>query len=222
MPKNDVWFEVHISFLKEVFYRLRFMDKQVRESYKPGHIPAKTREILENFHRHHPLDGKAGKFYREYFRTNLIHRIEEREGMSEEEKERGRGKVMMFGFLRTFFLGILHGRPKTNVFTRRVEKYKQTHELAKSLEDFIKLYRRRVGFQITKLSRKTLRSSGKISQCVGLPESMCAEPICVFIRPEDPTRPGFCKRAIKTLKRSRKEDDGEDDGSDDETAYGQE
>lgn len=182
MPKNDVWFEVYLSFLKDVYFRLREMNEQIEYSYK-GSIPEKSQHIIDEFRKYHPLDGGPGKMYREYFRTNLIHKIEGE-----------RNKVMMFGFLRTLFLGILRGRPKINVFTRRVSRYKATHYLAKSLEDFLKLYRRRIGFDITQLSRKTLRSSGKISHCSGLPESNCLKPMCVYIRPEDPSREGFCKR----------------------------
>jgi len=169
MTRKDVWFIVDKTFLRHVQTELTRLYRGLQDSYKDP--PEKAVHIMRSFSHTHPIGGSPDDFFRNYYRTNLI-------APHKDDPE----KVLMFGFLRTIFLGILRGAPRTRVFTRRVRKYKETYRLASSLEEFLSLYRRRVGFKKRELPREIYQEAGTQSECKDLPEYACLMPKCRYIR----------------------------------------
>ena len=169
MTRKDVWFIVDKSFLNHVQSELTRLYRTLQDSYK--YPPDKAVRIMRSFIRKHPIGGSHDEFFQNYYRTNLIAKHKD-----------DPTKIMMFGFLRTIFLGILRGAPRTRVFTQRVRKYKETYQLAYSLEEFLSLYRRRIGFKKRELSREIYIQSGTKSECKDLPEYACLLPKCSYIK----------------------------------------
>lgn len=195
MTRNDTWFVVDVQFLKRVEKELTRLYLTLRHSYKEP--PDKAKRIIKTFRNNHPM-GKYGlEFFSKYFRTNLISK-------APSDKP---GTILIFGFLRTLFLGILRGSPRTNIFTKRVRVYKETYELASSLEEFLQLYRRRIGFTKIDISRTIYRESGTKSECKDLPEYACQPPICRYIRTiRNGKITGYCSRHTRRRRRSIKRD----------------
>jgi hypothetical protein len=182
MTKKDVWFIVDKKFLGHVQAELTRLHRKLQDSYKEP--PEKAIRIMRAFTYYHPIGGIQEAFFSNYYRTNLIAKHKD-----------DPTKVMMFGFLRTIFLGILRGAPRTRVFTRRVRKYKETYRLAYSLEEFLSLYRRRVGFKKRELPREIYLESGTKSECKDLPEYACMAPRCRFIKTVRKGKPvEYCTR----------------------------
>ena len=169
MTRKDVWFIVDKAFLRHVQSELSRVYKGLKDSYKEP--PEKAVRIMREFYKTHPIGGSTDEFFRNYYRTNLI-------STHKDDPE----KVLMFGFLRTIFLGILRGAPRTRVFTRRVRKYRETYRVASALEEFLSLYRRRVGFKKRELPNKIYQEAGTQSECKDLPEYACLAPKCRYIR----------------------------------------
>jgi|AntAceMinimDraft_13_1070369.scaffolds.fasta_scaffold00144_28 hypothetical protein len=182
MVRKDVWFLVDKVFLSRVHVELEHLYRKLKESYKAP--PEKTIRIMRSFTKSHPLNGSVDQFFTNYYRTNLIAKHKD-----------DPSKVMMFGFLRTILLGILRNSPRTRVFTKRVRRYQETYRIAKSLEDFLSLYRRRVGFHKKTLSSIVFQEAGTQSECKDLPEYACLPPRCRFVQTVRNGRPiSYCSR----------------------------
>lgn len=186
MTRKDVWFVVDKAFLRHVKTELLRLYRTLDESYKSP--PEKSIRIMKTFNSAHQINtidhSSTDMFFRNYYRTNLI-------APHKDDPE----KVLMFGFLRTIFLGILRGSPRTHVVTRRVRKYKETYRLVSALEEFLSLYRRRIGFKKRDIPREIYQAAGTQSECKDLPEYACLMPKCLYIRTVRKGKPvEYCSR----------------------------
>jgi hypothetical protein len=170
MTRKNVWFIVENEFLTYVQKELTSIYRKIQDSYV-NTPPESSKIVMDAFTKTHIIGGSTTSFFKEYYRTNLI-----------SKHKTDSTKVLMFGFLRTIFLGILRGTPRTKVFAKRVHKYKITHKLAQSLEDLLILYRKRIGFHKRILPKEVYQKAGTQSECKDLPEHACLPPKCQYNR----------------------------------------
>jgi hypothetical protein len=124
------------------------------------------------------------------------------------EKYDGKIFVKIFGFLRTLFVGVLKGDPRTGYLSRRVKKYSTTSKIVDIFEDFISLYREKIGFFPHSVRHEILASANLFSKCEKKPEELCHRPECKYI-PSTYKRGGYCRTNI-TRRRSRRNSETDD------------
>jgi hypothetical protein len=193
MVKTDVWFLIDSNLLKRVRTKLRELYKEL--------LRAKLNDSdllhLKKFRKYHDFDdSEVNDFFKYYIQTNLISK----------SKHPDKDKLLIFGYLRTLFLGILRSSPRTNVLSKRVKKYERTYELSKALESFLSLYRKKIGFTKRELSQDVLKEAGKtISKCKNLPQQACLPPRCQYVQKtmKNGMIRGYCAKKY-TRRKSRR------------------
>lgn len=196
MVKTDVWFLIDSNLLKRV--RTKLLELYT----KLLHTKLNDSELLhlKKFRKYHEFDhSDVNDFFKYYIQTNLISK----------PKTPDKDKLLIFGYLRTLFLGILRSSPRTNVLSKRVKKYERTYQLSKTLESFLKLYRKKIGFIKHELSQDILKEAGKtISECKNLPQQACLPPRCQYVKKtmKNGHVYGYCAKNIldESLKESLK------------------
>lgn len=193
MPKRDVWEEIYIQFLVQVYKRI----KTIRHRIGSTRLTDKELEQYREFKRIHSYKTFQ-EFLGELKRTGIL--------QVDYNPETKKTHYRLFGFTRTLFIGILKGDPRTGYTTGRIEKYKATFHQMKTLENLLGLYRKYYGFRRINLSRKQLRQAGVLSHCSGKSEDKCDPTQCEWIE-TTPSFPGYCRTRLgkqKTRKNNHK------------------
>lgn len=199
MPIATTYEKVGKLFLSEVFTTFQKMRNRMRGiELAEGEEPI-IRKFDANFH----TNAKPKQFYNPFYRTKLM----------KVEKYEGKIFVKIFGFLRTLFVGVLKGDPRVGYLSRRVSNYKATLDVVNIFEDFITLYREKIGFFPHPVRSEVLGSANLFSECEKKPEELCHRPECKFV-PSTMKRSGYCRTNV-TRRRSRRHNktdkvDGED------------
>jgi hypothetical protein len=196
MPKRDVWEEIYIQFLVQVYKRI----KKIRHRVGSKRLTETELEQYREFQRIHSYKTFQ-EFLGELKRTGIL--------QVDYNPETKKTHYRLFGFTRTLFIGILKGDPRTGYTSGRIEKYKATFHQMKTLEDVLIMYRKYFGFRRINLTRKQLRQAGVLSHCSGKSEDKCDPKRCEWIE-TTPFVPGYCRTKLakpnflKTRKQTRK------------------
>ena len=188
MPIATTYEKVGKLFLSEVFTTFQKMRNKIRGVELSEDDEIVIRKFDTNFH----TNAKPKQFYNPFYRTKLM----------KVEKYDGKVFVKIFGFLRTIFVGVLKGDPRVGYLSRRVTNYQATSKVVNMFEDFIQLYRKKIGFFPHSVSSDILASANLFSECEKKPEELCHRPECKYI-PSTFKRSGYCRTNI-TRRRSRR------------------
>jgi hypothetical protein len=188
MPFVTAYQKVGKLFLSEVFSSFQKMRNRLRGLEFTEDDEIILRKFDSNFH----TNQKPKQFYNPFYRTKLM----------KVERYDGKFFVKIFGFLRTLFVGVLKGDPRLGYLSRRVTKYKETLNIVNIFEDFLLLYRKKIGFFPHSVRHDILASANLFSECEKKPEELCHRPECKYI-PSTLKRSGYC-RTNTTRRRSRK------------------
>ena len=188
MPVATTYEKVGKLFLSEVFSNFQRMRNRLRGMELTEDEESVIRKFDSNFH----TNQKPKQFYNPFYRTKLM----------KVDRYDGKIFVKIFGFLRTLFVGVLKGDPRVGYLSRRVTKYEATLRVVTMFEDFLSLYRTKIGFYPHPVREDILASANLFSECEKKPEELCHRPQCKYI-PSTLKRTGYCRTNI-TRRRSRK------------------
>jgi hypothetical protein len=189
MPKRDVWEEIYLPFLVQVFKRI----KTIRHRIEETHLTQHELEEYRGFKEIHSYQSFQ-EFLGELKRTGIL--------QVDFNPETKRTHYRLFGFTRTLFIGILKGDPRGGYTTGRIQKYKATYQQMKTLENLLGLYRKYYGFRRINLTRKQLRQAGVLSHCSQKPQDRCDPARCEWIE-STPSFPGYCRTRLGKQGRTR-------------------
>jgi hypothetical protein len=187
MPTKPSYEKVGKLFLSEVFKSFQTLRNRLRSL----EINQDEEQIIKKFDNNFKTTAKPKQFYFNLYKTKLM-KVEQIGNTS---------YVKIFGFLRTLFIGILKGDPRAGYLSKRTIKYEATNKLVSILEDFIHLYRKKVGFFPHPVSDDVLASANLFSSCEKKPYELCHSPKCTFIH-STAKRGGYCRTNI-TRKNKR-------------------
>ena len=190
MPIATTYEKVGKLFLSEVFATFQ----KLRNKLRGFEFSEEEELILKKFDENFHTNEKPKQFYNPFYRTKLM----------KIEKYDNKIFVKIFGFLRTLFIGVLKGNPRIGYLSRRVTKYQATSKVVDIFEDFISLYREKVGFFPHPVRSDILASANLFSECEKKPEELCHRPECKYVRPTL-KHGGYCRTNVTRRKR-RSED----------------
>lgn len=185
MPIRTNFIRVGKLFLKEVFDEFKKLRQRLGDSKE-----------LKQFDLWFDLTKKPKDFFKLFYKTRLM-RAETME-ITSERKPRTARFVTVFGYLRTIFLGVLSGDPRVGFLSKRIHRYKKTINIINVFEDFIKLYRKTIGFNKKTVADHILASGNVFSECERKPANLCLPPSCEYIHHTRRSK-GYC-RTKKTRK----------------------
>jgi len=199
MPKRTGHIRVGKLFLKELFEKVKHMKSQVMTK----ELTRDDLKLVRTFSTRFNLEKKPKDFFLPFYKTRLMK--SEAMKIKENGGERVANYVSIFGYLRTLFLGILSGDPRIGYLSRRVQRYKKTREVTELFEDFIRIYRKVVGFKKIEIPRHIQASANVFSKCEQKPKNLCFPPSCEYIHHTRRAK-GYCRtKKTRKLRKSHKD-----------------
>lgn len=200
MPIRAKHIRVGKLFLSEVYHEI----KQIRKQLEHATLSQEHTRQIKEFDKMFNLEKHPKDFFKEFYKTRLM-RLESMVIKDYHHTRKAR-YVKIFGLLRTLFLGILGGDPRTGFLTNRIAKYKRSNEVAGVFENFVKVARAVLSFKKKEIPKHILASANAYSTCEAKPKNLCLPPQCEYIHHTRRTR-GYCRmknRNARTRRKSRR------------------